>query len=187
MLLGAVAEQAAAEGIETLTAIVLPENHAMIEVFRDSGFPVVRPASPASSRSSSAPRSARRRSAGSGSASASGRWRRSSTSWRPASIAVIGASARPGSVGAALVANLRESFDGPLHLVGRGQSVLDVAGPVELAVVAVPAAAVEAVARECAAKGVQALLVLSAGFEDADGRRAPRARSPRSAAPPACG
>ena len=88
----------------------------------------------------------------------------------PASIAVVGASRRPGSVGAAVVANLRSSFDGPLHLVGRGQSVLDVPEPVELAVVAVPAAAVEQVARDCAAKGVQALLVLSAGFEDAVGR-----------------
>ena len=86
-----------------------------------------------------------------------------------------------------MVANLRASFDGPLHLVGRGQSVRDVPGPVELAVVAVPAAAVERVARECAAKDVQALLVLSAGFEDAAGRGARASGSPRSAAPPACG
>ena len=46
VLLGAVAQRAAAEGIETLTAIVMPENHAMIDVFRHSGFPVVRPCEP---------------------------------------------------------------------------------------------------------------------------------------------
>ena len=51
--------------------------------------------------------------------------------------------------------------------------------------IAVPADAVEAVARECAAKGVKALLVISAGFEDAEGRCG-GAGSPRSAAPPAC-
>jgi acyl-CoA synthetase (NDP forming) len=87
----------------------------------------------------------------------------------PSSIAVIGASKRPGSVGAALLANVRESFSGPVYAIGRGQSIRDVDAPVELAVVAVPAEAVEAVARECAEHGVAALLVVSAGFEDAEG------------------
>jgi acetate---CoA ligase (ADP-forming) len=87
----------------------------------------------------------------------------------PSSIAVIGASKRPGSVGAALRTNVRESFAGPVYAVGRGQSIRDVDAPVELAVVAVPADAVEGVARECADHGVAALLVVSAGFEDAEG------------------
>jgi acetate---CoA ligase (ADP-forming) len=89
----------------------------------------------------------------------------------PESIAVIGASERPGSVGAALVQNLRAGFAGPLYTIGRGQSVLDAPGPVELAVVAVPSGGVEDVARECAEKGVAAVLVVSAGFEDAEGTR----------------
>ncbi len=46
--------------------------------------------------------------------------RRWSARWRIPAIAVVGASERPGSVGAAVVANLRASFDGPLHLVGEG-------------------------------------------------------------------
>ena len=170
ILLGAVAERAAAEGIDTLTAIVLPENHAMIHVFRDSGFPVQVHAEPGELHVEL------------GTAVGAGRPRRFEERDRiaavaaiehflaPASIAVIGASERPGSIGAALVANLRASFDGPLHTIGRGQSVRDVPGPVELAVVAVPADAVEAVARDCAAKASQALLVLSAGFEDDAGR-----------------
>ena len=39
-LLGHLAAHAHDHGITTFTAIVLPENHRMIEVFRDSGFPV---------------------------------------------------------------------------------------------------------------------------------------------------
>ena len=54
------------------------------------------------------------------SAIAAGRWRRSRTSSPPASIAVIGASARPGSVGAALLDNLRASFDGPVYASAAG-------------------------------------------------------------------
>ena len=170
VLLGAVAQRAASEGIETLTAIVMPENHAMIGVFRDSGFPVSVHARPGELHVELAT------AVGPGTLRSFGERERAGSVaaidhfMAPASIAVVGASRRLGSVGAAVVANLRSSFDGPLHLVGRGQSVLDVPTPIELAVVAVPAAAVEQVARDCAAKGVQALLVLSAGFEDAVGR-----------------
>ena len=57
----------------------------------------------------------------------------------------------------------------PLH-----RSLLDVEGPVDLAVIAVPAAAVLETARDCARKGVRSLVVISAGFAEA-GPRAPRA------------
>jgi GNAT superfamily N-acetyltransferase len=40
LLLGHLAEVASAHGIHTFEAIVLPENRRMLEVFRDSGFPV---------------------------------------------------------------------------------------------------------------------------------------------------
>ena len=96
---------------------------------------------------------------------------------RPASIAVIGASRRPGTVGGEVVRNLLAGgFSGPLHLVNaRGgevagrptvRSIADVEGDVELAVIAVPAAAVVETARQCAAKGVCALVVLTAGFAE---------------------
>jgi acyl-CoA synthetase (NDP forming)/RimJ/RimL family protein N-acetyltransferase len=171
ILLGAAAERAAAEGIETFTAVVLPENHAMIDVFRESGFPVevqARPGELSVELPTAVGPEAVRRFAERERIGAVAAVRHFVT---PASVAVIGASARPGSIGAALLANVRESFDGPVFAIGRGQSVLDIADPVELAVVAVPANGVEAVARECAAKGVAALLVVSAGFEDAEGRR----------------
>ena len=40
ILLGQLAEAAHQAGVEVLTAEVLPENHQMVKVFRDSGFPV---------------------------------------------------------------------------------------------------------------------------------------------------
>ena len=45
-------------------------------------------------------------------------------------------------------------------------SVSDVPGEVDLAVIAVPAEAVAEVARECADKGVPAIVVISAGFAE---------------------
>jgi acyl-CoA synthetase (NDP forming) len=45
-------------------------------------------------------------------------------------------------------------------------SILDVEGAVEMAVIAVPAPAVVAAAKDCVAKGVRALVVLSAGFAE---------------------
>ena len=46
------------------------------------------------------------------------------------------------------------------------QRIADVEGDVELAIIAVPSAAVVETARECAAKGVRALVVLTAGFAE---------------------
>ena len=40
ILLGQLAEAAASHGIETFQAFVLPENRRMLEVFRQSGFPL---------------------------------------------------------------------------------------------------------------------------------------------------
>lgn len=70
------------------------------------------------------------------------------------------------------------SFSGPVYpvnppatvvqSVAAYDSVLDVPEPPELAVVAVPADAVVAVADQCAAAGVQALVVLSAGLAETD-------------------
>ena len=98
----------------------------------------------------------------------------------PRSIAVIGAGAGPDSIGRAIVTNLVEGgFTGAVHPVnphdtticGRPTSptVLAIPGPVDLAVVAVPAAAVVEVARQCAEKGVRGLVVISGGFAELEG------------------
>jgi acyl-CoA synthetase (NDP forming)/GNAT superfamily N-acetyltransferase len=97
----------------------------------------------------------------------------------PASIAVVGASAREGSVGGAIFRGIVEGgYRGvatPVHpdlgVVGSTRAVAslrDLEEPAELAVVAVAAGEVLGVAREAAEAGVRALLVVSTGFADTD-------------------
>jgi acyl-CoA synthetase (NDP forming)/RimJ/RimL family protein N-acetyltransferase len=102
----------------------------------------------------------------------------------PGSVAVIGASRSREKVGHVLIRNLvHGGFTGRVYAVNPEASavsgvpaypnVRDVPGPVDLAVIAVPAAAVTEVVLDCAAKGVQGLIVVSAGFAEtgAEGRR----------------
>jgi acyl-CoA synthetase (NDP forming)/GNAT superfamily N-acetyltransferase len=106
----------------------------------------------------------------------------------PRSVAVIGASADPGKVGHIVLAHLLGyEFAGPVFPVNAEArhvggvpayaSVLDIPDDVDLAVVAVPAAAVADVVGQCARKRVRALVVVSAGFGERDpaGREAERA------------
>lgn len=168
-MLGWLAAAAEDDGIATFTASVLPDNHRRLEVFRDSGFPVqVRsyPGELAIEMPSSLTPQARQRFEQRERLAAAAAVR---AVLEPRSVAVIGASDRPGAVGAALWANLRRAdFTGALHAVNRRgktldgapvhRSVGDVPGPIDLAVVAVPAAHVAGIAAECAAKGVRALV-----------------------------
>ena len=102
----------------------------------------------------------------------------------PASVAVVGAGHRPGSVGHETLRGLREyGFTGPLYAVNRSgapvdgitayRSVKDLPPPVELLVVAVPADQVTGALIDGATIGARAAIVLSAGFgEDGpDGRK----------------
>ena len=184
LLLVELAELADAAGIATLTAVVHPGNHRMLNVFRDSGFPLELTSEPGELHVRMPARlgpdvverfEARDRVA----AVAAVRH-----VLEPASIAVVGASRDPGSVGGAVLRNLLAApFAGatyPINLHAAEvagckafASLADVPGPVELAVIAVPADAVLDVARACAARAVRALVVLSAGFGEAgpDGRR----------------
>jgi acetyltransferase len=96
----------------------------------------------------------------------------------PASVAVIGASDRAGSVGATVWRNLREGgFAGPRFAVNPNRSSLD-SEPVfasiaslpsapELAIVCTPAAAVADVIAQLGDKGTQAAVVLTAGLSAA--------------------
>jgi acyl-CoA synthetase (NDP forming)/RimJ/RimL family protein N-acetyltransferase len=178
ILMARLAAAARERGIDTFVAEVLPENRRMLEVFRESGFPmeVVRGAgelrveiTTALSEETLVRYEARERTA----AAAALRH-----FLEPACVAVVGASRRPGSVGAEVLRNLRRSgFAGPLYAVNpRAQSVqglasyrsvADLPEVPELAVVATPAEVVPEVAKECAIQGVRALLVLTAGFAEA--------------------
>ncbi|WP_225829907.1 GNAT family N-acetyltransferase [Streptomyces sp. NK08204] len=95
---------------------------------------------------------------------------------RPRAVAVIGAGRRPGSVGRAILRNIHNgSYAGRLYAVHPEAeaiagvhacpSVAALPQVPDLAVIAVPAAAVAEVAQECGRAGVRALLVVSAGLD----------------------
>ncbi len=97
--------------------------------------------------------------------------------FNPQSVAIIGASANPDKPsGRPLVALLKSGYKGKLFPVNpRYQelfgvkcypSLKDVPEEVDLAIVAVPAAAVLAALRDCAVKGVRAAIVITSGFAE---------------------
>ena len=96
---------------------------------------------------------------------------------RPGSIALVGASGKPGSVGGLLLANLLASgFTGPVYPVNPRHQVIQgmicypdlpsCPGPPDLALVAVPAPVVAGVVGQAGALGVRAVCVISAGFAE---------------------
>ena len=95
----------------------------------------------------------------------------------PASVAVVGASAVPGKWGCTIMRNLiAAGFEGALYPVNpkRGAmhgltayaSVTDVDGPIDLAIIGVPAALVPRVMDDCARKGVKGAVIVTAGFAE---------------------
>jgi len=103
----------------------------------------------------------------------------------PRSVAVVGASRRAGSIGHEIFKNLvRCGFSGvvyPVHPTAHAvagvrawPSIEALPEPVELAVVVVPAEKVVEVARQCAATGVKAMVVITAGFRELGGDGATR-------------
>ncbi len=95
----------------------------------------------------------------------------------PATVAVLGASPRRGTIGGELFRNvLRGEFRGvcfPVNRTGDSvagvrayRSVAEIGSPVDLAVVSVPGPAVLDSAREALEAGVRALCVVSAGFAE---------------------
>ncbi len=96
----------------------------------------------------------------------------------PRSVAIVGASERPGTAGRVLLENLlAEQFEGavypvnPKHtqVLGRAcyHSLEEVSASVDLAVVATPAAAVPEIIAACARKGIRAALIVSDGLSSA--------------------
>ena len=99
--------------------------------------------------------------------------------FRPRSIAVIGASARPKSVGAALMTNLMNGgFDGPIMPVNPKATALhgimtykDVASlPLmpDLAVIATPPDTIPGLVDELGRRGTRAAVILTAGFAEGE-------------------
>ncbi|RFU36735.1 GNAT family N-acetyltransferase [Actinomadura logoneensis] len=101
---------------------------------------------------------------------------------RPRAVVVVGASRRTGTVGTALLRSIRDGgFAGPLYAVNPHAagtelhgvpcvaSLSDLPGPVDLAVVAVPADALAGVAAECGAAGVRGLVAITSGLSERQG------------------
>ncbi len=171
------AEAAQELGVTTFEADVMHDNERMLQVFRDSGFPI---------RMRSEPGRVIVTSPTALSAEAIERFEQRDQIaafaamqhfFSPASVAVIGASRERGTVGGEIFHNLLATgFNGPVYAVNPQAEVVQsvpayptvaaVPGPVELAVIAVPAAAVLDVARQCADAGVKGLVVISAGFAE---------------------
>lgn len=95
----------------------------------------------------------------------------------PRTIAVIGATDRPNSLGRLLWQNLHQSgFAGTVLAVNPNRqrlfdqpvwaSVLDLPAPVDLAIIITPALTVPDLVRDCVRAGVKGAIVLSAGFRE---------------------
>ncbi|QEC47189.1 GNAT family N-acetyltransferase [Baekduia soli] len=178
-MLEQLAEIAAGRGITRFDAEVLADNRAMLHVFSNVGFGVrrvtshgvvhldldLRPTEALAERIDDRTHAATVVSL--------------QALLRPQSVAVVGASSRPGSIGGAIYqAIILGGFAGvatPVHRDGgivastrAVRSLAELPEPAELAVVAVGAGDVQAVAEEAAACGVRALLVVSTGFGDTD-------------------
>jgi acetate---CoA ligase (ADP-forming) len=94
---------------------------------------------------------------------------------KPRAIAIVGASRKHGTIGAALLASLKRcQFRGMLYPVNPGATEIEgiptfptvsaIQAPVDMALIAVPAAAVEDAIRDCARASVRSVVVISAGF-----------------------
>ncbi len=187
ILLAHLTEVAEENGIASFVAEVLPRNHRMIEMFRQSGFPVEIDARaeglhvefPTSLSAAAIERfEDRDRLAAKAAVGAF---------LEPRSIAVVGASRHRGTVGGEVLHNLVASgFGGPIFPVNPAAatvqslpawpSVGEIPAELDLAVLAVKAEGVAGVARECAAKGARGLVVLSAGFAETGAEGAARER-----------
>lgn len=99
---------------------------------------------------------------------------------KPRSIAVVGASRSPQSIGHEILANLlRHGFTGPVypvnpkaasvHSIKAYPRIADVPDRVDLAVIVVPRALALDVVEECGAAGVRGLVVITAGFREVGG------------------
>jgi acetate---CoA ligase (ADP-forming) len=177
ILLGQLAEAARRNGIQMFEAVVLGENQRMLRVFRESGFPVktqldgttVRVLFPTSLSPDALARFDQREETAASNALQRFLY--------PRSVAVIGASRNPSAVGGAVLRNLISGgFCGPIYPINPAATIIQsitayasverTPGPVDLAVIAVPADKVVQAAEECGRKGVAALVVLSAGFAE---------------------
>ena len=177
ILLEYLAAAAREQGIYEFTAQTLPQNRKMLGVFKQAGFQVstrfdegvievrlgLEPTLEAQAKIDERERQAESRSI--------------ERLLSPRSVAVIGAGRQRGGLGHEIVRNLvAGGFEGPVYPVNAQAThvasisthptVLDIPGEVDLAIIAVPADEVAGVVERCVEKGVQGLVIISAGFAE---------------------
>ncbi|MFS3129599.1 GNAT family N-acetyltransferase [Nocardioides sp. Bht2] len=174
-------------GVERFVAEVLPDNRRMIDTFKDAGYRVAGgfqdgvmslefPIEPTETAIGIMEHREHRAESAS-----------IARFFKARSVAVIGASRRQDTIGQALVRHLvTGDFTGVVYAVNPTadpvsglpayRSVTEIPGDVDVAIVAVPANAVQDVVLDCAAKGVKGLVVISSGFAETgdEGRRRQR-------------
>ncbi len=184
LLLEKLAEIARQNSINSFEAEILAENEEMMRVLLDSGFRIVQeleygvyrvqlpiePTPEVEEKSAERERIA---------TVASLR-----AFLKPRSVVVVGATQRRTAIGNKVFRNLlKQELQGTVYPVNPNaeyvasvkaySTVLDIAGPVDLAVVVVPAGSVHQVVQQCGRKGVHGGVVISAGFAETgdEGRR----------------
>ncbi|TVL92720.1 GNAT family N-acetyltransferase [Streptomyces sp. SAJ15] len=182
-LLEHIAAVARERGIRRFVAEVLPANTKMIKVFTDAGYTQQRSFEDGvvrlefdlepTARSVAVMRAREQRAEA----------RSAQRLLAPGSVAVIGVGRRPGGVGRRVLRNLLDGgFTGATYAVNHAfppeqtrlepegvpahRAIGEIDGPVDLAVVAVPAEQVPSVVADCGEHGVQGLIVVSAGYAE---------------------
>jgi acetyl coenzyme A synthetase (ADP forming)-like protein len=177
ILLGQLAEVAEANNIQMFEAEVVAANHAMLHVFRESGFPIevsaiagqLHVTFPTSFTSEAIESFEKRETIAAVNAL--------KLFFNPRAVAVVGASRRRGTIGGEIFHNLLAfGFNGPVYPVNPTAEVIQsvpayasveaIPGPVDLAIIVVPSAQVIEAAAACGRKGVKALVVISMGFSE---------------------
>jgi acetyl coenzyme A synthetase (ADP forming)-like protein len=177
ILLERLAAHAAAHGLRRFEATTLPENAAMLEVFHESGFEIRSKTmrgtidvqlslDPTSTTVAAAERRM-------GTAVA----RSLRPMLEPSSVAVVGASRDPASIGHRVLKALVDAgFSGPVYPINPNATevqglrcyatLADIPRDVDLGVIAVPRSLVLDVVDQCAAAGVKSIVVITAGFAE---------------------
>jgi acyl-CoA synthetase (NDP forming)/GNAT superfamily N-acetyltransferase len=172
-------------GVRTFTALVLDENYAMLKVFADAGLHARRKlADGVTELAFDLPGDVADPGWGPYLDAVAERESHADAAslrhiFAAESVAVVGASRRPESVGRAILHNLvTNGYTGQVYAVNPHASELEgvpclpspaaLPEPVDVAVVVVPRPAVLDVAEECGKRGVKALVVITSGLDRAD-------------------
>jgi len=184
LLLEHLVSLARSQQVSVFTAQTLAENTPMLKVFADAGLPVQRHLEEGVMELTiPLPSQGGRTALDSYLNAVAERERSADTAslryvLAPESVVVIGASRRRGTVGRAILDNIRAGgYSGRLYVVNPrarqigGEhslpSVLDLPEPADLAIIAVPAATVLDVAQQCGQRGVRSLVVITSGLDAA--------------------